>query len=91
LILICINYVALGARTIEDTTNVVYVRMSIDRISQLNRFLGLVLIALYFALALTFVPDLLPSSSIAILLTGSGQRWPRSPPVDAYKGNWGSP
>jgi hypothetical protein len=53
---------------------VVYVRMSIDRISQLNRFLGLVLIALYFALALTFVPDLLPSSSIAILLTGSGQR-----------------
>jgi hypothetical protein len=48
--------------------------MSIDRLSLINRSLGLILIALYLALAFSFLPDLLPGSAMAILLTGSGQR-----------------
>jgi hypothetical protein len=48
--------------------------MSIDRLSLINRSLGLILIALYLVLAFSFLPDLLPGSAIAIFLTASGQR-----------------
>jgi hypothetical protein len=58
----------------QDTTEAGQVRMSIERLSQINRFLGIILIAMYFALALSFLPDLLPGSAIGLFLTGSGQR-----------------
>ena len=45
--------------------------MSSDRLSLINRSLGLILIALYLALAFSFLPDLLPGSAIAMLLNGS--------------------
>jgi hypothetical protein len=48
--------------------------MSIDRLSLLNRCLGVVLIALYIALGLSFMANLLPTSTIAVLLSGSGER-----------------
>ena len=38
------------------------------------RCMVVVLIALYVALSLVFVPALLPTSTIAILLAGSGER-----------------
>jgi hypothetical protein len=47
--------------------------MSIDRIS-LIKAMGVVLIAVYIALALSFVPDLLPGSAMGILMTGSRER-----------------
>jgi hypothetical protein len=48
--------------------------MSIDHIRLINRCLGAALIALYLVLGLTFMPDLLPTSTIAIILNGSGER-----------------
>jgi hypothetical protein len=46
--------------------------MSIDQLGLINRCLGVALIALYVALSFFAVPDLLPDSTLAILLTGSG-------------------
>jgi len=48
--------------------------MSLDQLRLINVSLGAVLIALYVFLALSFVPDLLPDSGIAILLNGSEER-----------------
>ena len=45
--------------------------MSIDRLRLINRCLGAVLIALYLALGFTVASDLLPGSTIAMLLNGS--------------------
>jgi hypothetical protein len=50
--------------------------MSIDQLGLINRCLGVVLIALYLALAFFVVADLLPGSAIAVLWNGSGA--PRS-------------
>ena len=48
--------------------------MSIDQIRLINRCLGVALIALYIALGFFVVSDLLPSSTLASLLSGSGER-----------------
>ena len=45
--------------------------MSIDRVTLVIRCIGVALIALYIALGISFVPDLLPGSAIAILMTGA--------------------
>jgi hypothetical protein len=46
--------------------------MSLNQLRLINRSLGVVLIALYLALAFFVVSDLLPGSALAILLTGAG-------------------
>jgi hypothetical protein len=49
------------------------VLMSLDQLGLINRCMVVVLIALYLALGLSFVPYLLPNSAAAILLAGSGE------------------
>ena len=46
--------------------------MSVDQFGLISRCLGIVLIALYLALALFVVADLLPGSALAILWNGAG-------------------
>jgi hypothetical protein len=48
--------------------------LSIDQLAIINRWLGVALIALYLVLGIFFVPYLLPTSSVAILMTGSDER-----------------
>jgi hypothetical protein len=48
--------------------------MSLDQLTLLNRCLGAVLIVLYLALGFLVVADLLPGSTLAVLLTGSKER-----------------
>ena len=52
-------------------TDMGQVLMSTDHLTLINRWLGMVLIALYIALGFTVASDLLPGSVIAMLLKGS--------------------
>jgi hypothetical protein len=72
--LISINYVTLEHAHDLGPTDMGWRSMSIERLGMINRCLGVVLIALYLVLACSFIPELLPTSTAAVLLTGSGKR-----------------
>jgi hypothetical protein len=72
--LISINYVTLAHAHDLGPTHMGWPSMSIERLEMINRWAGVVLIALYLVLACSFIPELLPTSTAAVLLTGSGER-----------------